>query len=523
MRFLRAIAASVLVAGISIAHAAPTCTVVNVGAATRGTGTLSPTISTHATGDLLLFISSARTSTETSDVDPSGYTLIADYTSNAVEVWAKIAASGSETGQSISWNGSSAGEAYYVTLRSSTGWPSLGSIRVDLSTGTSSVTGTRYRSLTVSQNNTCAIQVAAKNLTTASTNVASSVSVTSGYTAAGFGASSSTASELALSSQMQSQTTATNLAQNDETITSNTDSANARGLSFTLAMNPDAPTYSAGPAASATTSTTITDSLTPSASATAYMVAYRDTLSAPSCTQIKAGQDQTGSAAAGANSKAVTGADTVAVTIPGTPLYRYNTAHCLNNAGGDSSVSVVTNRVMAAPAGYQWIVLASVGTGSPCSSFNTATNPDLTSGDVLRAPTTTSPGGFTLTVATDCQFSYSGDGSRQSALNILAYDASAGGYHTDDLDVWANNQLPVPPDPDTVVFNWNQGVSITPVDLTALCPDPDGDAVTVTEVSGLAGGISIVSSVAQGTPTTPGISTLVLRCTDITGASVDWQ
>lgn len=302
-------------------------------------------------------------------------------------------------------------------------------------------------------------------------------------------------------------------------------SAGIQGLGAVVSFAPTVtPTYSAGPAASSTNATTITDSLTPSASATEYAVAYSDVLSAPSCTQVKAGQDVNGATALAANNKSVSGADTIVLTPSAPVLYRYNTAHCLNNAGGDSAVSVVTNRVMAAPTGYQFVAITSIGTGSPCASFNTATNPDIANGDYLKAPTTTSPGSFALTIGADCQFSYPGDSSRQSALGISVYDASVGAYHADSIDFWANNLAPIPPTPPgSIVWYFPLNQAITPIDLSQYCPDPEGDTVVVTSVSGLAHGLSITNSVLSGTPDTQAISTLTLRCTDTPGDSVDWN
>lgn len=181
----------------------------------------------------------------------------------------------------------------------------------------------------------------------------------------------------------------------------------------------------------------------------------------------------------------------------------------------------------------QSINIASIGAGSPCASFNAQTNPDIASGDVLEAPVTTHPGGFALTIGTDCQFSYSGDGSRQDALNIRVFDTSASGYHAQDIDAWFNNEGPTCPDPDTIVFRWNEGVAIDPIDANQFCGDPESDALTTTEISGLADGLTLdgsgctpsSNSCIHGTPApgTQGISTLVLKTCDVAGDCVTWQ
>lgn len=197
------------------------------------------------------------------------------------------------------------------------------------------------------------------------------------------------------------------------------------------------------------------------------------------------------------------------------------------------AVSLLSNSTCGADGATtcQSIVLSSIGTGSPCEAFNAATNPDLAAGDVLKAPTITHPGGYALTIGTDCQFSFIGDGSRQDALNIAIFDTSAGGWHADDIDAWINNQTPVCQ--SDVVFHWNEGDAIDPVDANQYCADSESDALTTTEISGLASGVTLdgsgcspaSNSCIHGTPAggTAGFSTLVLQTCDSTGDCVTWQ
>lgn len=170
------------------------------------------------------------------------------------------------------------------------------------------------------------------------------------------------------------------------------------------------------------------------------------------------------------------------------------------------------------------VILSSIGAGSPIIALNALITPDIAVGDTIICDATTTPGGFALTVSVAGQFSYAGDDSRQFA-HCTFFDVSAGAPHADDLDLWFNNQTPLPPEPDSLVYRWTSGQAITPIDfdLTPPCTDAEADTITVTQVSGLAAGLTLSGNKITGTPTTPGISTLILRCTDITGASVDWQ
>jgi hypothetical protein len=270
------------------------------------------------------------------------------------------------------------------------------------------------------------------------------------------------------------------------------------------------------------------------AASTSYVVAVIRGSSAPSCTQIKAGQNGSSAAALAAGNKS-TGTSSDSLTLTGITVPVVSYYGCLHNTGGDSSVSNLTGQCISPAAGRQFINcptgLTSIGTGSPCAAFNAATNPDLAAGDILNAPTTTSPGSFALTIGNDCHFSYSGDASRQSTLNISIYDDSVGAYHADDIDFWSNDPTIITPDPNSVVFYIPLNTPMTPINLSqsSLCVHPLGDHVTYTSVSSLPAGISIAEvsgdSTLQGTATVRALNRgLTWRCTSaLTGASVDWQ
>jgi LysM repeat protein len=266
--------------------------------------------------------------------------------------------------------------------------------------------------------------------------------------------------------------------------------------------------------------TSYTVGYTSSQATTVYLIARNASLSPASCAQIQAGNDSTGSLALGATDKDVNGADSSVLTVPSTPRRPIHSIDlCATDAGGTSAVTTISNSPLTPPTGFQDITIASIGTGSPCESFNAATSPDIVATDILRAPTTTSPGSFALSIGTDCQFGYSGDGSRQLALNIGVYDASVGSYHADDIDFVSNDLPPNAPPPGSIRFFVPVGSAMTPIDLSTYCDDPEGDTITVTGIN-LPPGLSIASSILQGTGTSAGkYTTPLFTCVDQFGAT----
>jgi hypothetical protein len=174
-------------------------------------------------------------------------------------------------------------------------------------------------------------------------------------------------------------------------------------------------------------------------------------------------------------------------------------------------------------AAMSGVTLTSIAANTPCTAFNTAVNPDIAVGDVLTAPQATTPGDYVLTVGVDCQFSYTGDASRQSALNVAVFDTSVGGTHASDIDFWVNNETPVCDTPLTITLD--QSVAMTAIDLTASCEDAESDSLTCAVASGsLATGLSLGGTgncTLSGTPSVESeAGTAVgLSVTDIAGAS----
>jgi hypothetical protein len=299
------------------------------------------------------------------------------------------------------------------------------------------------------------------------------------------------------------------------------------------------PAFTSGPTFSSCGTGGCTYSFTLDGAGTVYGVACKAGSTAATVTQTEAAHCTGDVAAEASANKAVTGADTLVI---GTSLTLPEYDFALVGTYGsqhEAATHADTSRVLSPPATCggngttqcQYVTIASIGTGSPCASFNSATSPAIASPDILKAPATTHPGGFSLTIGTDCQFSYPGDGSRQDALGIGIYDYSALAFHADTMAFWGNNQPPIPPlPPDSVTYFIPLNVPMTPVNLSqsGLCISPEGDHITYSFVSTPPTGITIdeVSgdSTLHGTATVRALNKgLTWRCTDITGDHTDWH
>jgi hypothetical protein len=403
------------------AWAAPVCSAISLGTSVNGTGTLTPTLGTHAAGDLLLFISAARTTTETSDTDPSGYTLISAGVDNAYEVWAKIATSGSETSPSITWNGSSQGIAAIIALRSTTGWPDLGSLLNTSSSGTASQTFMRYRSRTIATDNLCAIQTGFKNTTTGTTNVPTAVAVTSGWTTLGFKNDGQNAGFI-FSAQFQSQTTATNIAQNDETVTGNSDSATSRGLTLAFVMNPESGTLTGAPTVTAIDSDSYTVSGSTTGGATnIHAVACAQNSTAPSIAQVQAG-DCTGNVdALAAATESWNGSDSF--TLGGSLTRLVYDVYVTDG----TTLYTSADEYLICLVGKQCVTLTSIEADTWVDSYNDVATTDIATGDTIEIDEETNPDSFAWTQGVDGSGEYTGTDAWQY-LCTRVQDATTGDY-----------------------------------------------------------------------------------------------
>ncbi len=295
-----------------------------------------------------------------------------------------------------------------------------------------------------------------------------------------------------------------------------------------------APAFTVAPNVSATSATGYTISFTAAqSSSTVYCIARKKGSSAASATQIQNGQDSTGSAAiASANKSVGTSADSL--TLGSSLDYPTHDIDCIVRASSaNSSVTTLSDKLKSAPSGYLYDDLSSVGTGSFCEPI---TSPAVAAGDIVERYSVTSPGSFSAPALNTCHVSYSGDDSRQlicyriyddSAQDWMSISSPSAQCTGTRAAVWFNNQAPFALfAPHAVKFFLHEGQAMTPQDLTIYCDDADDaqNTIVVTNVDALPANLSITNSVLSGTPAARGVTTgITFRCTDITGASVDWE
>lgn len=277
----------------------------------------------------------------------------------------------------------------------------------------------------------------------------------------------------------------------------------AFGVSYAPAGAVATPDFDSGPTLDSVTASSITLDYDANADAENVQCMATDTAAAaPTAAAIEA---QTGSH--GYATEVTTGsADTITVDITDAQVFPLYDVHCMVEEGTSnySAVVTVSDIAMTAPTGKQFAEITSIGTGSPCEDFNTATNPDIAAGDYLRADNTTTPGSYALTISAACQFIYTGDDSQQTALDTLVYDLSAGDYHADDIDFVSNNHAPVCEE-ETLVYVFDEDVAIDEIDFNAVCEDEDpSDTLTFAVTAGiLPNGLTLSSAgVLSGTPDT---------------------
>lgn len=218
---------------------AATCEVISIG---TGQSTSGATVDMtgkmptgYRRGDLLLFFAGAFGSGATSTVDPTGWTLITTFNNGSVEVWGYLADSTSIAAPSITFGAFSGASGFVTAIRNPDGFPALGSILGNVSTGTySSAVGFIYRALSVTQGGECAFQASLKLLTDVTTNPISAVTVTSGYISVGSAWLNFNNRPLIAAQLFDGDATAPDLPQNIESLTGNTTEGNGRQASFTL-------------------------------------------------------------------------------------------------------------------------------------------------------------------------------------------------------------------------------------------------------------------------------------------------
>jgi hypothetical protein len=270
--------------------------------------------------------------------------------------------------------------------------------------------------------------------------------------------------------------------------------------------------FTVTPAVQTLTTSSVTVSFTPSGSCTAYGIAQKRGLTAPSVAQVKAGQDSSGAAAPASANKAVSGADTL--VLSGLTKPTYDLYFVLNNGVTDSALSVIASVFFTAPAGKQFIGV--VAPGSPTGySLGDGASPAVVTGDVWVVDTLT-PAGFPVFVRTNGEFFYVANFSTaKQTINASFYDLSLDTTPA-DAQFTVNNALPAQTDGFPQSFNVG---TVVDIDMAALYPDPEGDPTTVTKVGTDPTWLSVTANHAVGTAANPGAQTLTIAVSDGTGSA----
>jgi hypothetical protein len=240
--------------------------------------------------------------------------------------------------------------------------------------------------------------------------------------------------------------------------------------------------YTAAPAITATTSSAYTISVTPSGSCTFYAVAVKRGDSAPSATQIKAGQNSAGASAIASANKAITGADSLtlggSLTRPIHDLY-----FVLNSGGTDSTVAVIASALLTPAAGKQFIVAS--GTSTTGYSIADSASPAVADGDIYIVDTAVA--GLPISVRTNGQVVVAAngfDGRLQFQADV--FDVSADALMGATTFTLNNGVAVATPNSTPFPQSFNLGAVID-LDLATIAEDPEGDPTTWSLVSGPSG------------------------------------
>lgn len=225
---------------------------------------------------------------------------------------------------------------------------------------------------------------------------------------------------------------------------------------------------------------TITKTLDGAGSCTA--VACLKDSTAPTVTQILAG-NCTGDAAAIAT---VTDASCEAgtATLGGSLTRPIHDIYVAGTYGSQpSDATTLADEMLDAPTGYQYDLLASVGSTSPCAELNPSITPDIAAADVTKWSSTVSPSGDTLTAGTDCEISYPDPIGNWRSATLSVYDTSAGDWMSGGPTTVYFNY----PDPtcsvsgcELIVDQVVNGGAFTAIDVCAMFTDPAGGSLTCT-------------------------------------------
>lgn len=375
----------------------------------------------------------------------------------------------------------------------------------------------QYPSLTVTTDNTVVLIIGSKQTSWAS------VDAEAGFTEIGEPATTG-GDDVGLIWNYVIQTTAANISAgnwtaNTETVTGGSDVGIA--ISLKEAAGATAPTVTSGLACDTLDANGFDCDATADETGTLYAVANRSSDSAPTCTQIQAGQNSAGGAALEADNVANTADVEATVQFVGlSARIAYRVDACFTNAGGDSAVTSDTDQVRGANTGYSIVQLTTLAaTGWPDLSndlvFDLADDEtywgstlEIASGDWVEIADETAAG---------CELTQEADGD--IVLNPLGTDpdctespdtitlnqvqdattgnlfVAASGTTPDQYEgspdtLYVNNDAPQESDPDNDDISIQTGEAFS-LDLNTISFDPEAGQLTAFDKgSGLVTGLS---------------------------------
>lgn len=305
--------------------------------------------------------------------------------------------------------------------------------------------------------------------------------------------------------------------------------------------------YTSNPSCSATTNGA-SCTYTANATGTTYGVGVNPGDGTPTCSQIKAGNNDGGTAAlwAGSDAGTLNVSDTVTVTGTNKPI-RMNMHFCTNASGADSAVySGQTNINRSPKAGFAIVCSASIGAGL-FFDLDSQFNPDMAVGDCVEYEDDTNENAncnisiatdgdvvFTPVGGTDCDGVLTFEASYQDVSNATTglFTAPTTGDFTTDNTVYANNHAPtcsINPDDDLVALKEDTAMTSVDLEQFGACEDEDGHALSYSiSVGTLPVGTSLGGTGNKdwsGTPNTEneaGVALTVL-VTDIGGLTTTFE
>jgi hypothetical protein len=294
------------------------------------------------------------------------------------------------------------------------------------------------------------------------------------------------------------------------------------------------PAFSVAPSVTARSTTSYTVGQTLDGAGSVALVTCKTPDTAPTGTQVKAGQCTGNVTATSSATKSTTGADTETLSGLDTTIRPIYTVYEVGTYGSiDSAVTAIASQLLSAPAGQQYIVAAALPWPGGANSVFANISPAVVNGDVWQAPlvASPSPSNYAITQGTDgtFQIATAGDQSRQSFVSNV-YDVSVDAW-SGTFTSYVNDQSPVctglPSSPGGApgVTTTQTGVALTPIDWNTFFTDAENDALTISlspsSLNSIPLNLGLSSGVLSGSIAAAGTSLLTFRATDIAAEHTD--